>query len=294
MSLTSEQISFFNENGYVIAPGILTDQDFAPLEAEVQAWISEKARDLFERAEIEDLCEDAPFDTRIAKLYGQCPKIVGGLDIMHRRGPATFAFLHNANLLDAVESLVGSEIACSPIQHLRAKMPSNLGDGKHELVPWHQDAGVTLEEADPSNIVTCWIPLIDANCEVGCMEIIPRAHTRGHMDHVTGTTIHPEQLPDTPPIAAECPRGGVIFMSKYTPHRGLPNRSDKARWTIDLRYQPTGTPSGRPFHPSFVVRSKARPESTRPDYETWCRRWIEGLAVGKGKQIHRVVELVGG
>ena len=83
-------------------------------------------------------------------LYAQTPAIGEGMDIMFMRGRAMFAFLRNPNLLDAVESLVGPEINCNPIQHVRAKPPaaaSGTGAGFYN-VPWHQDAGVTWAEAD--------------------------------------------------------------------------------------------------------------------------------------------------
>ena len=92
----------------------------------------------------------------------------------------------------------------------------------------------------------------------------------------------------TAPVTAECPRGGVVVMNKYTPHRGQPNLSDLARWTIDLRYQKTGEPTGRPFHPDFVVRSRLDPASVKRDHEGWCDAWEYALANSAGKQAHRV------
>ncbi|MFP6646532.1 MAG: hypothetical protein VCF24_23650, partial [Candidatus Latescibacterota bacterium] len=74
--------------------------------------------------------------------------------------------------------LVGPEIICSPIQHARAKLPESLLDPSRvvddeaadrlramigeNVAPWHQDAQVHLEVADPHPIVTVWIPLVDA------------------------------------------------------------------------------------------------------------------------------------
>src|SRR5437868_2489486 len=74
---------------------------------------------------LSDLAEAADFAHRFAHLYAQCPAIAEGIDTMQMRGPATFAFMRNENLLDAVECLVGPEITCSPIQHLRAKPPAS-------------------------------------------------------------------------------------------------------------------------------------------------------------------------
>ena len=171
MKLTASQVQEFRNNGVLIAKDMLTEDDFAPMQAEVAAFVDKRARELKAAGKISELHEDAPFDQRIGLLFAQCQEIMQGLDIMQMRGPKTFEFLRNKNLLDAVECLIGSEITCSPIQHLRAKVPSDLGKGNFEVVPWHQDTAVTWEEADSSDIVTCWIPLVDATIETGCMEV---------------------------------------------------------------------------------------------------------------------------
>lgn len=290
MRLSTRQVNAFRDQGVLIAPGIVTEEDFRPVVDEINAFIDRRARELQAQGKLRDLHADAPFDTRIARLYEQCAEIVSGIDIMRMRGRALFEFLHNKNLLDAVECLIGSELTCSPIQHLRPKVPTHMGAGNYEMVPWHQDAAVTLEDADASDIVTCWMPMVDATQETGCMEVLPGAWKQGLLEHVNlgGTTIRPDLLPKTPPLCAECPRGGVVFMSKLTPHRGLPNRSEKVRWTIDLRFQKTGTPTGRPFHPEFPVRSLRDPGLVRKDYDDWCRRWEACLSESKGKRMHRV------
>ena len=38
-------------------------------------------------------------------------------------------------------------------------------------------------------------------------------------------------------------------MHKHTIHGSLPNVSDEIRWSLDLRYNPTGQPTGRPEFP---------------------------------------------
>lgn len=292
MSLTAEQVRKFREEGVLVAEGILRDSDLAPLIDDYEAWIDRRARELKAAGKIEDLCEGEPFDRRIACLYAQSPEINSGLDLMEARLPGAFRFMRTPRLLDAVESLVGPEITCSPIQHIRAKPPASMsGEGAGFFnVPWHQDAGVTWEEAEQSDIITCWMPLVDATIENGCMEVMPGAWKRGYLEHQAegGTTIRPDLLPDIPPRPVPVRKGGVIFMHRHMPHRSLPNRSDHVRWSVDLRYQPTGTPTGRPFHPEFIARSRKDPESELTDPEEWSRRWSEALAAAKGVQAHRV------
>lgn len=290
--LTAEQVRTFREQGVLIVEDLLTETDLAPLIGEYADWIDLRAKTLAAEGKITDLHEGEDFAHRVALLYAQSPDITKNMDLMTVLGPETFAFLHNDHLLDAVESLIGGEITCNPIQHIRAKPParySGEGAGFYN-VPWHQDAGVTWQEADDSDIITCWLPLVDATVENGCMEVMPGAWKRGYLEHQAagGTTIRPDLLPEEQPVAVPVRKGGVIFMHRYMPHRSTPNYSDHARWSVDLRYQPTGQPTGRPFYPDFVVRSRAHPETVLHDYEEWKRLWHEGLERGKGVQAHRV------
>ncbi len=292
MRLTAEQVRQFQEDGVLVAEDVLTDEDLAPVIAEYDAWIEARARTLQAVGKLTDLCEGEPFERRLACLYAQTPEITEGMDIMQARGQAMFAFLHNARLLDAVETLVGPEITCNPIQHIRAKPPassSGAGSGFYN-VPWHQDSGVTWEEADDSNIVTCWLPLVDATVENGCMEVMPGVWKGGYREHQAegGTTIRPDLLPEVAPRPVPVRKGGIVFMHRYTPHRSTPNYSDHVRWSLDLRYQPTGVPTGRPFYPDFAVRSRQHPESVMTDYAAWSRRWEEALETAKGMKMHRV------
>ena len=292
MKLTEEQRDEFHTRGVIIARGALSAADLQPVIDELSAWIDARAHQLHSEGKIADLHEDAPFATRYGLLFAQCREIGNGLDIMHYRGRATFAFLLNENLLELLESLLGPELTCNPIQHLRAKPPleyeGHAGPSFHNA-PWHQDAGVMMEEAEGSDVVTCWLPIGRATQEMGCMEVIPNVVETGYLRHLRegGTTIDPELIPGTEPIVAECELGDIVLMSRFTPHRSTPNYSDECRWSLDLRYQPTGQHTGRTGHPDFVVRSRSNPASEMRDYDEWCRLWVDAFENPKGFVGHR-------
>ena len=124
MKLTSEQVQAFREEGVVVVENVVTHEDLAPLIGAYEKWIDHRAQQLEVAGEIDNLHEGDPFETRIGLLYEQTPHITDGLDIMQARLPEMFEFLRNKNLLDAVQCLVGPEITCSPIQHIRAKPPA--------------------------------------------------------------------------------------------------------------------------------------------------------------------------
>jgi hypothetical protein len=56
-------------------------------------------------------------------------------------------------------------------------------------------------------------------------------------------------------------------------HSSLSNKSDGVRWSFDLRYQPVGQPTGRPWFPSFVARSRQDPSQEVHDWRDWAALW---------------------
>ena len=297
VKLDASQIDQYYDQGYLIVEGALSDADFEPIETAYSKLIDERALNFKKRELITDLFEDEPFATRFARIAEQIdPEIEGigreltwGLDIMHARLQPMFEFFFNPNLLAPVENIIGSEITLSPIQHIRPYVPVR-GDKQAMQVPWHQDQGVTKEEADVSEILTVWIPLVDVDPDSGCLEVIPGITKQGLLEHQAegGTMIKPDSMPDTPPVDCAMNRGDLLFISAYTPHRGHTNRSNYVRWSIDLRFQKTGTPTGRVQHPEFILQSSSDPNTVQNDYDEWCNRWEEGLEAGKGVRFHRV------
>lgn len=292
MRLTQEQKNTYREKGVLVAKNVLTDEDLQPVIDEIEELIADRADALKQEGKIDSLYEDEPFDKRFGKLLAQAGEIGSGLDIMQYRGKAIFEFMRNENLLDAIEGIVGPEITCNPIQHLRAKPPVVNGNASWAGgVPWHQDAGVMMEEAEGSNIVTCWLPLGDSTIEMGCLEAIPGiTEDIGYLIHQKegGTMIKPELMPDTQPMMLECYRGDIVLLSRFTPHRSQPNNSDRCRWSLDLRFQTTGHHTGRTAHPEFIVRSK-KPETVLTNHEEWCHLWVDAFENPRGIAKHRSI-----
>jgi phytanoyl-CoA hydroxylase len=303
MRLTASQIDRFDEEGYLVVENALHDSDLDPVIHEYEGHIGELAQGWMEAGEISSLHEGEQFETRLARICEESPAL--GLqasklmDLYHARGRRTFEFLRNDNLMDLVEGLVGPEIICSPIQHVRAKLPSRLffmTGGDSHVAAWHQDAGVTMDDADPHFILTVWIPLTKATRENGCMQIIPRTNKGKLLEHQIvpgiGTRIREDEMPPIEPVDLEMEKGGVVLIHKNVPHRSTPNNSNGIRWSMDLRYQKTGTSTGRTIYPDFVVRSRANPASVLTDHEEWSRMWIEALEAESPADRHHRWETV--
>jgi phytanoyl-CoA hydroxylase len=258
------QINFFRTEGYLIIPDVFAPADLEPLRQELHREIGKKARELQAAGQLTDLHAELDFDHQLTAIQRDS-KENGEAIIKHLEGlrgggfhaPEMFDVISHPKLLGPVGALLGTEeIVASSVYRIRPKLP-NLGRG---IVPWHQDSGYFAEHCDTQLIITCWVPLVDATVENGCMQILPRVHQGKVVTHHTGgnagfLVIKDEDLPDDPrrAITAACPRGGVVFMTNRTPHCSTPNTSDHIRWSVDLRYQSAATPSNVGLEPAALA-----------------------------------------
>ena len=289
MRLTESEVSRFHDDGYLLLEDVLDENDLGPVIEEYAEIIAERAEGLHKAGKVSDTHADKSFTERLFHLAIEAPQVTADLDIMRARGEATFNFLKNPKILDIAESFVGSEIVCNPIQHIRAVLPRQ--ESQRDPTPWHQDAGVCWPDTDPYFMLTIWIPIVDATLENGCLQVLPGSHKMGLFTHAWGEgglLVPPEhQPPNLTPKALPIQAGGVILFHNYTLHSAKPNESKTVRWSFDLRYHDVYQPTGRPYYPAFLMRSRMRPEACQIDYETWCKRWEFALENSKGAQAYR-------
>ena len=280
--LSDQQIEAFYGDGYLLIEGGLPVADLEPVINEYDRVVDDLARDLKKKGQIESTHAAEPFETPAGP--GSAPTMkqptelpIGwSTDIDQVLGKSTFEFLRNERLLDLIEGILGPEITCSPIQHMRCKLPSSLWDGASSYVaPWHQDAQVHTEDADEHFILTVWIPLVDTDERNGCLQVIPEVHRESKVLWSEGFGISEENMPDRNSLSLPMSRGDILFFHKLTPHSSGPNQTDESRWSLDLRYQKTGTPSGRSCYPDFIARSRSDPSSELKDWSEWKAMWTE-------------------
>jgi phytanoyl-CoA hydroxylase len=319
--LPEGEIAHFKQHGFVIAKGLLRESDFDDLIGAYDALITQKASPLFEAGLLSSLYEDSVFHERLAALRAdpRLPaerrgELTTQIDIYEARLPEMFKFLFNKRLLAGVSSLLGPELTLSPIQHIRPFTADASGSATGPQ--WHMDQAVTLEEADVAEIVTAWIPFCDTFPENGCLQFVDgiasdaewRSNRDAHLTigHHQSPHVHVQdrgkqqlEVPapflerlrktqeDVRVVEAVMEKGDVLLFNAYVPHRGGVNSSpDLVRWSMDLRFQATGTPTGRPHWPEFILQSHADPSIVQGSYDEWCSRWVTGLA-SPSKDLHR-------
>jgi phytanoyl-CoA hydroxylase len=294
--LSAEQVAQFRREGYLVVPGLFDPPaDLDPLIHEYEGVLDNLAHELFAQGQITSTYADLEFGPRLIAIYKESGKVqqqyfdctLHGAKVTADTpfwvGPQVFNMIRNPKLLDAVQSIIGPEIYSNPVQHVRLKPPEQLtprdSEGRIQLAqtPPHQDNGVVTPDADETDILTVWFPLWDATVENGCLVVWPGSHRRGLLDHCfnfNGLRI-PDKLLQGDPVPLPMRRGDVLFLTKLTMHASLSNLSDNIRWSYDLRYNPTGQPTGRGVFPGFVARSLAHPETELRDPAEWQRLWFE-------------------
>ncbi len=126
-------------------------------------------------------------------------------------------------------------------------------------------------------MLTVWLPVTEATEENGCLTVVPGSHRHGldlHCVAPSGKMGIPDENISPDHIALPMKPGDVLFMTKYTQHGSLENVSDTIRWSFDLRYNPVGQASGRPWFPGFIARSRSNPDSELHDPGRWAERWF--------------------
>jgi len=316
-ALSADQLRQFEEDGFLAIESLIDEADLEPIAEEYAGLLDGLANELHRAGRIPSNFAELPFGERYARILQDVPDlhrhfnislplINGPVDpaIYHMHaGRAVFDLLRHPRILDVVESVLGPEIASSPVQQMRMKVPG--GNLKGELAvhsnvgvtTWHQDIVALLPEADDTQVLTVWLALSDATVENGCLVSVRASHRDGPQVHCSNAELASEpNVPgrllegrETVPLPVR--KGGVVLFNKLNVHCSLPNRSDGMRWSMDLRYTPAGQPSGRPAFPGFIARSRAHPESELHDYDAWVRSWEDARQrIVSGQYPDRVFE----
>ena len=285
--LSTQQRQAFEAQGYLLVRQVLEAQVFDPLRSVAMSAINQYAKSLYDQGQISDLYKNLSFYKRLTKISRQSQ--TGPL--LHWNwnkqifGQEVYQLITHSAILDIVASLLGPEITANGDYWLRFKMPT----GDDSVFPWHQDSIYYNGNANPdqsvvlserSQILTVWIPMVDVDEKNGCLQIIPGSHKRGlrpAQRDENGRQVPIEDVETWADIKnIKMKVGDVCVFGNLTFHRSLANISDEIRWSIDLRYSPTGSPLEWLHHkwPGFIVQSQQRPESVE-SWETWQTKRIE-------------------
>jgi ectoine hydroxylase-related dioxygenase (phytanoyl-CoA dioxygenase family) len=240
MKLTPQQIEQFGQKGYLkIAHRLITDDYLTLLRERYDALFAKKrgtsGEGLRNLAVIGDSEQDETADRSEEMLQ---------IMEMWRYDEVYRQLLYHEPLLDIAESLIGPNIQLFHDQALYK--PARYGGE----VPWHQDNGYW--RCTPSNLVSIWMALDDADEENGCMNVIPGSHLESAPDHDRAVSEKGElpallQANVDENRAAPVPlkAGYAMVHHCLMLHQTNPNRSHRGRRAMVIHYMPTGTRNGK-------------------------------------------------
>lgn len=267
-SLTAEQKSAYERDGYVVLDQLLSDAELAPAREAMTQKVDQIAAELMRDGKIADPLVDQPFKYRLARLFAG----LTDADFLkygrswRDRLPGYFVLMSNPKIIDAVESLIGPEIFSNPVYNVRPKVPKVAAGA----VPWHQDKSY-WPDANSNPVITVWIPLVDSTHENGCLHLIPGTHRQRvidyHQEDYSGTGFLETDLAVVQREAKKraiqglpMKAGSAVLFNDRLLHSSTPNNSDHVRWSVDLRYQPTDQDPMAKHGAGFLARSRIHPE----------------------------------
>lgn len=210
--LSQEQIAFFNTNGYV-RPFRIYDEAEAARNRAYLDWL------LAELQQAND---------------GRDSYSINGY---HMRCRGIYEMAVHPTILDYVEDLLGPDFVCWGT-HFFCKLPHDP-----KAVPWHQDA--SFWPFTPARTVTVWLAIDDADAENAAMQFIPGTHASGPLQWKTPDqpAVLNQQIVNIeqygPPIINDLKAGEISLHADMLAHGSQPNRSDRRRSGLTLRFCPT-------------------------------------------------------
>ena len=285
MALTTRQVEQYRDDGFLIVPDLFAPAELQPVMDEISGLVDDLARDLHASGKI----TDRGFFQRLTCLERD---FKGAAVLIHTRGqlgPKLAQLWSSPKLLDIVEQFIGADIAGHPVWNIRSKTP----DTRLMTVPWHQDTAYLADGAETTLQPTAWIPFLDANAVNGGLQVLRRGHKPGRvarhkLESAVGDKnswylfIDEADLPPGDLVTCEMAFGSVLFLNQLIPHRSLENRSDKVRWSVDLRWQDPKLPSGDEGGAGVIVMRKADDPSFTVDWDEWAAAQRHAYAIQRG------------
>lgn len=240
--LTEAQCRFWQENGYLVIPEVLSPEEVATLRRGCEALQARAASP----GEGSDRYQFTVFESGARQVQQIAEP--------HELGGEWLSLARHPRLLDMVEDLLG------PNLQLYYSMLMMKPPREGFAAPWHQDFAFFAHGR--ADLLACMVAIDDATPENGCLRVAPGSHRLGLLNHYkdgefTGIFQGDAEAFDAPgghamlPVAA----GGVIFWHALTLHSSHPNRSELPRRAVVLEYK---NPAARLMGGAFNARTEVR------------------------------------
>ena len=210
-TLSPEQIEQFNQQGYLTGINVFTEAEAIDLQRYIDQLVSQVVS-----------AEDRRNSYSINNYHVVCQRL--------------YDLVVEPRILALIEDILGKQIVCWS-SHLFAKL---AGDKK--VVPLHQDA--VYWPLTPSQSVSAWLAIDDADAENAAMEFVPASHRLGGLPHNTRPLDGSRVLGREVENAAHYDNrfvnvlkaGQISLYSDLLLHGSAANASKRNRCGLTLRY----------------------------------------------------------
>ncbi|MGK6350094.1 phytanoyl-CoA dioxygenase family protein [Parapedobacter sp. DT-150] len=213
-AVSAENIEYYHERGYLIAPSLISREDVHALKAETAKIFRG------ERGAIDGLLpvnENEPDDDVLKKYVA--------IHFPHKVSSLIRDALSHKRVVNVLTHILGPNVKCMQSM-LFVKAPGKAGQS------WHQDE-YYIPTRDCS-LVGAWIAIDDATIDNGCLWIIPGSNQPSYIrprvdnhnpEYADVDTVDVSGYGPDDSIPVEVKSGSVVFFNGYTLHSSLKNRT---------------------------------------------------------------------
>ena len=237
--LTDSQNDSWNESGFILCKGMISEQDCEQINHEVSEIIHSiiKEEDEFSHA----YGGDGKIAIREMKPNEHAKTIedeMSKLFRIHSKGIFN-DIIKREEFINPLRDILGENIDCFLSQFI-FKNPGAWGQ------PWHQDSSYFNFNKSPQ--VGVWIATSEATLENGCLVILPGSHKEPLHEHLTDerpganygyTEIKDHDFSNEEPLLLE--KGDVLFFHSFLMHKSYDNKSSERRTAMVYHFAESDT-----------------------------------------------------
>jgi phytanoyl-CoA hydroxylase len=209
-----DNIKFYQEKGYLIAPNLFTPDQIRALRQET-AHIFKGGRGKVEGMLTPNSEET---DAEVLKKYV-------AIHFPHKLSPIILQSLSHPGVINILQRIVSPNLKCMQSM-LFVKAPGKAGQS------WHQDE-FYIPTRDRS-LIGVWIAIDNATIDNGCLWIIPGSQRTGYImirvpnhssEYADVDTVDVSSYKKEEILPVEVDSGSVVFFNGYTLHSSLRNKT---------------------------------------------------------------------
>lgn len=220
-----------HRDGYLFLRGLLPAAAIRAVQRQVGNIVREDGWLWHDRPVEEAIADPAGFCVDPDPVYLRTLRRINHLEDYH-------TLKHHPALIGLFKRMLGGPILPHPRVLMRNIFPSRdeFTTKAHQDFPNVQGS---------TKVFTAWIPLIDCPMQVGPLQVASGSHTRGVFEFQIGAGAGGIEISDPLEgrwVSNDFSLGDVLIFHSMVVHKGVPNRSDKLRMSMDVRYQLVSEP----------------------------------------------------